>query len=73
MVGSSPFTSRFDDVRRRRRQCRDIEEDDVFATRATFVGPNRHATTEEEKPVEDDVLRDDGCPFVVVLLVLLLL
>ena len=70
MVGSSPFTSRFD-VRRRRRQCRD-EEDDVFATRATFVGPNRHATT-EEKPVEDDVLRDDGCPFVVVLLVLLLL
>ena len=65
-MGSSPFTSRFD-VRRRRRQCRD-EEDDVFA-RAT-VGPNRHATT-EEKPVEDDVLRD-GCPFVVVLLVLLL-
>ena len=66
-MGSSP-TSRFD-VRRRRRR-RD-EEDDVFA-RATFVGPNRHATT-EEKPVEDDVLRDDGCPFVVVLLVLLLL
>ena len=64
-MGSSP-TSRFD-VRRRRRR-RD-EEDDVFA-RAT-VGPNRHATT-EEKPVEDDVLRD-GCPFVVVLLVLLLL
>ena len=61
-MGSSP-TSRFD-VRRRRRR-RD-EEDDVFA-RAT-VGPNRHAT--EEKPVEDDVLRD-GCPFVVVLLVLL--
>ena len=64
-MGSSP-TSRFD-VRRRRRR-RD-EEDDVFA-RAT-VGPNRHATT-AEKPLEDDVLRDDGCPFVVVLLVLLL-
>ena len=59
-MGSSP-TSRFDVRRRRRRD----EEDDVFA-RAT-VGP-RHTTT-EEKPVEDDVLRD-GCPFVVVLLVL---
>ena len=63
-MGSSP-TSR-ENVRRRRRRD---EEDDVFA-RAT-VGPNRHATT-EEKPLEDDVLRDDGCPFVVVLLVLLL-
>ena len=65
-MGSSP-TSR-ENVRRRRRRD---EEEDVFSddddARGAMVGPNRHAT---EKPLEDDVR--DGCPFVVVVLLVLL-